>query len=185
MTDLASLLVEEHRRFLAFLERRLGSRDAAEDVLQSAFVRGLERAGTLRSEESLRAWFYRLLRNAAADHHRRRATTARTDAELPAGFEPEEPPADAAATACACILGLAQTLEPEYAAALRRVEVEGASVQDFAREAGITPNNASVRLFRAREALRRRVNQACRTCATHGCLDCSCAASEGPAEPRP
>ncbi len=38
--------------------------------------------------------------------------------------------------------------------ALRRVEVDGLSVQAFASEAGITPNNAGVRLFRARERLK-------------------------------
>ena len=68
----AARLVESHRQFLAFLERRVGSRAAAEDILQDAFVRGLRRADTLRSEESAVAWFYRLLRNAIADHFRRR-----------------------------------------------------------------------------------------------------------------
>jgi RNA polymerase sigma-70 factor (ECF subfamily) len=82
---------------------------------------------------------------------------------------------------CRCILGLADTLKPEYATVLRRVEVEGMAVQDFAAEAGITANNAGVRLFRAREALRTRLQASCRTCADHGCLDCSC----GPSHPRP
>ena len=35
-------LVDGHRAFLAFLERRVESRAAAEDILQSAFARGLE-----------------------------------------------------------------------------------------------------------------------------------------------
>jgi len=65
-------------------------------------------------------------------------------------------------------------LKPEYAAALKRVDVDGIAVQEFAAEAGITANNASVRLFRAREALRNRVSATCRTCADHGCLDCTC-----------
>jgi RNA polymerase sigma-70 factor (ECF subfamily) len=47
-------------------------------------------------------------------------------------------------------------------------------VKAFAEAAGITPNNASVRLFRAREALRQQLQRSCGTCAEHGCLDCSC-----------
>ena len=43
-------------------------------------------------------------------------------------------------------------------------------------EAGLTANNAGVRVFRAREALRRQVARACGTCAEHGCLDCTCGA---------
>src|SRR5262249_44316436 len=62
----------------------------------------------------------------------------------------------------------------EYAQALRRVEVEGGSVRDYASEAGITPNNAAVRLFRARETLRKRVVRWCGSCAERGCVDCSC-----------
>jgi RNA polymerase sigma-70 factor (ECF subfamily) len=31
-----AVLVENHRRFLAFLERRVGSREVAEDILQDA-----------------------------------------------------------------------------------------------------------------------------------------------------
>jgi RNA polymerase sigma-70 factor (ECF subfamily) len=54
------------------------------------------------------------------------------------------------------------------------VDLEGGSVGDYARKAGITPNNASVRLHRAREALRKQVEKTCGTCATHGCLDCTC-----------
>jgi RNA polymerase sigma-70 factor (ECF subfamily) len=47
-------------------------------------------------------------------------------------------------------------------------------VQDFAGEAGITADNASVRVFRAREALRKQVKTSCGPCADHGCLECSC-----------
>ena len=41
-------------------------------------------------------------------------------------------------------------------------------------EDGITPNLAMVRLHRARRALRLRLEESCRACAAHGCLDCSC-----------
>ena len=74
-------------------------------------------------------------------------------------------------------LPLIETLKPEYAQALRRVELDGVSVKDFAIEANVTPNNASVRLFRAREALRLQVERSCGTCAKHGCFDCTCANS--------
>jgi RNA polymerase sigma-70 factor (ECF subfamily) len=80
-------------------------------------------------------------------------------------------------TVCECATALLDTLKPEYAEALRRVEMEGVSVKDFARDKSVSPNTASVRLFRAREALRRQVERSCGTCAEHGCLDCSCGGS--------
>jgi RNA polymerase sigma-70 factor (ECF subfamily) len=173
-----AVLVENHRRFLAFLEKRVGSRDVAEDILQEAFVRGLTRANQLRDQESVIAWFYRSLRNALIDHWRRKDSERRL-------FDDDVEVADVAASAdpelmktvCACATALLDTLRPEYAEALRRVDLDGVSVKDFANEKNVTPNNASVRLFRAREALRRQVERSCGICAEHGCLDCACAES--------
>ena len=47
-------------------------------------------------------------------------------------------------------------------------------MKDDAKEKDLTPNNASVRRFRSREALRRQLERSCGTCAEHGCLDCDC-----------
>jgi hypothetical protein len=38
----------------------------------------------------------------------------------------------------------------------------------------LSASNAGVRVFRAREALKKRVTQSCGTCAEHGCVDCTC-----------
>jgi RNA polymerase sigma factor (sigma-70 family) len=169
-------LVESHARFLAFVERRVGSRAAAEDILQEAFTRALTRGDALRSGESAKAWFYRLLRNALIDHYRRRAVERRALAS--AATEPETPSAEAdealMSTVCACMGVLIDTLKPEYAEALRRVELEDQNLAEYAQQQGITSNNAGVRLHRAREALYKQLVTSCGTCATHGCLDCHC-----------
>lgn len=65
-------------------------------------------------------------------------------------------------------------MKPEYAQALKEIDVEGLSVKAFAQRNGITPSNAAVRVFRAREALKKRVVTACGTCAEHGCFECTC-----------
>ena len=67
--------------------------------------------------------------------------------------------------------------------AMLRIEVEGVAVKDYADAAGISASNAGVRIFRAREALRKQVARSCGTCAEHGCLDCTCNATAGPASP--
>ena len=174
--DILRLLVDNHARFLGFLERRVGSRDEAEDILQEAFVRSIGRTDALQTSESATAWFYRVLRNALIDHHRREGTRSRAFLQLAAEAEGETVAADQEleAVACACITAMVDTLKPEYGAALRRVDLDGLSVRGFAEEAGITPGNAGVRLHRAREALRRQLARSCGTCLDHGCLDCRC-----------
>lgn len=168
-------LVENHREFLRFLERRVGDRALAEDILQDAFVRGVGRVSTLNDEESATAWFYRILRNSVTDHYRRKSSANRKlDAFAAELSQHAEPALETKQAVCQCVTRLAGTLKPEYRQALERVEVEGKSVKDYAAEVGISSNNAAVRVFRAREALRKQVARSCGTCADHGCLDCHC-----------
>ena len=65
-TRVANVLVENHRAFLRFLERRVGDRALAEDLLQDAFTRNLDRLSDV-PDEGLVPWFYRVLRNAAIE----------------------------------------------------------------------------------------------------------------------
>ena len=168
-------LVGSHRALLAFVEKRVGSRALAEDILQDAFVRGLTRSDDV---ESTLAWFYRVLRNAIIDRGRRLGAERRAlDAFARELGDSTVTPVETRQTACQCLLSLAQTLEPSYQSAIQRVDVEGQSVKEFALAEGISDNNASVRLHRARRALRKRVMQSCGTCAEHGCLDCHCGAA--------
>ncbi|HEX5058476.1 MAG TPA: sigma-70 family RNA polymerase sigma factor [Kofleriaceae bacterium] len=164
-------LVGSHREFLEYVQRRVGDRALAEEIVQDALVRSLEHEGDIR--ESAIGWFYRVLRNAIIDRARRAAVQrGRLDA---LAHEPEAAPdAELQAVVCRCVATLADTLKPEYADALRRIDIEDMPVKDYAEQAGISASNAGVRVFRAREALRKQVARACGTCATHGCLDCSC-----------
>ncbi len=171
------VLIANHDRFLAFLARRVKRRDVAEEILQDAFVRGIARGSALREDESAIAWFYRLLRNAIVDHARGQSARQRGIAALAreAGSNAEaEPDPELVDTICACVTNLVGTLRSDYAAAIERVDLDGESLQSFAAAAGITRGNAAVRLYRARQALRRRVEQSCGTCATHGCYECEC-----------
>jgi RNA polymerase sigma factor (sigma-70 family) len=177
--DVVRALVENQRAFLSFLERRTGDPQLARDILQEAFARSIEKVHALRDDEAAIAWFYRTLRNAVIDMRRRRSAAdkalANLEDELADAVEPEPEVRNAV---CACVARIAGTLKPEYEQAIRRIEVDGVAVGAYAAEAGITPGNASVRLFRARKALRERVVRSCGACATHGCVDCTC---RGPA----
>jgi len=168
-------LVDSHRRFLAFLERRVESRAVAEDIRQSAFVRGLERGADLRDEENVVAWFYRVLRNAVIDHYRHRDSTQRAIEGWGKEFITHEAPAvEVHQEICACIVDLMDSLKPEYREAIRIVDLDDGSLNDLAQQSGITSGNAAVRVHRAREALRKQVRSVCGSCAEHGCVDCCC-----------
>jgi len=168
-------LVEARRDFLSFVQKRAGSREAAEDILQAAFVKGIEKGDSVRDEESVVAWFYRILRNAIIDYYRHRASSERAAESLVHRLEKHQEPDDHfKSEICKCVSALLDSIKPEYKQAIETVDLREGSLNDLAGTAGITANNAAVRVHRAREALRKQVTIACGVCATHGCLDCHC-----------
>ena len=170
-----AVLLENHRQFLRYLERRVGDPALAEDILQDAFAKVMDRPDQAPDDEAIVPWFYRTLRNAAIDQFRRRGAATRAveafarelDTQTAAGPE-------LAAEICACVTRLATTLKPEYAEALAAIDVGGVPVKTFAEQRGLSASNAGVRVFRARAALKKRLVESCGTCAEHGCRDCTC-----------
>lgn len=170
--EVVTRLAEQHSRFLQFMRKRVGD-PAAEDILQTAYLKAIERGAQLRKAENSVAWFYRILRNAIADYYRREAAHLRAmepwAIEWKEGYEPSVQP-----EVCACIREAVKALKPEYRAAIEQVDLGGESVEAFARAQHTTANNAGVRLHRARKAVATQITAICGSCAKHQCVDCTC-----------
>ncbi len=83
------MLVEEHTPWLlGRLVRRLGSREAAEDILQEALLAAYQQLAALRSPERFGAWLCSIADNKARMWQRRRLTQLNLLDQL----EPETPP---------------------------------------------------------------------------------------------
>lgn len=169
-------LSQHYDAFRAFVKRRVPDPGLAEDLLHDVFERGINRAHTLRDEGAVLAWFYRSLRNAVVDQHRRHDTARRALDAFAAEIEAFPSIADGPTEApCPCIARAQAALRPEYAHALKRIEIDGLSVKDFAGETGITAGNAAVRVHRARAALRSQLGETCGPNAKLCCGSCNCA----------
>jgi RNA polymerase sigma-70 factor (ECF subfamily) len=174
-SDALQSLLSRRNEFLRFVEKRVGSRAVAEDILQSAFVRGIERGGELREQESVVAWFYRMLRNAVIDHYRKEASAGRAMEGFARELQGSQVPSpDLRNEICHCVSRALTQLKPEYREALEIVDIGEASPGDLAGKAGISTNNATVRVHRARQVLQKQVKLICGACAEHGCVDCRC-----------
>jgi len=68
--ELLVMLAVQRGPFLEFVRRRVRSGADADDLLQQAMVKAAENVDSLRSNERVDAWFYRVLRNTITDHHR-------------------------------------------------------------------------------------------------------------------
>jgi RNA polymerase sigma factor (sigma-70 family) len=175
--DQLERITAHQSKFLSFLAARVEDRAAAEDILQSAYLKAVEHGSEIRDDESTVAWFYRILRNAITDHYRRRAARASTH-EAFAIAAPVSYEAEVTQTVCACIGDVIHDLKSEYRTAIEQVDLGGMTVKAFAQSQATSANNASVRLHRARKAVAKKLTTVCGACAEHKCLDCTCRRSQ-------
>lgn len=173
MSQLEIQLLPELEKFTHFVRRRVGDPGLAADVVQESLLKALKSADQLRDQESITAWFYRILRHAIIDLHRRQASRQaaleKLEQELAIEAGPEEK-----GVICGCMERLLPTLNPEYAELIRRIDLGPESAGQVGAALGMSANNLRVRHHRARRQLRERLEQTCRMCARHGCLDCTC-----------
>jgi RNA polymerase sigma-70 factor (ECF subfamily) len=143
-------------------------------MLQTAYVRALERGTLEAGDEGLVAWFHTVLRNAWLDLVRRGGVETEVTQRLAREASAQAPEEQLRDAICACVRDAVEVLKPEYAQLIREVDLGERPLAEVAREARITANNAGVRLHRARQALGRQLGKLCGACATHGCLECHC-----------
>lgn len=145
-----------HRHFLQFLKRALGNTADAEDVIQQFYLRVLLKSADLRRQTSTRIWLRRVLMSVLSDYRRRAVRRRHAEADF-ARKEAAIPPTeeDLDAFVCMCLHKLLLVLKPEYAEVLRLVDLEETPALPWPAVSGLSLNAMTVRLHRARHAMRR------------------------------
>ncbi len=166
-------LLHHQSSLLAYVQSKVNDPYLAEDLLQESLLKALKASPELRDEEKLLPWFYSILNNAITDLYRRKQVETRSLQQVAQSQLLEDEP-EVERVLCACFRALIPTLKPEYAELIEQLDLSDGDPAQVASELGITPNNLKVRRHRARQALRQRLEESCRVCATHGCLDCTC-----------
>lgn len=163
--DAEAIWREFHEALLGFINRRVGSRDTAEDILQEVMVRIHRHAAGVERAEAVGAWVHQIARHAIADHYRR----ARIRREVAAGIDVDEDVAGASETEgrdvraelAACIAPLLRRLPAGYREALTLTEVEGLTQAEAAARAGLSASGMKSRVQRARRQLKRVLMECC------------------------
>jgi RNA polymerase sigma-70 factor (ECF subfamily) len=140
---------------LVAAERLLGDRSDAEDLVQDAFLRALDRLPLLDPGRPFGPWFFTLLRNLGINQLRARKVR-HTEPEMLDAVSPDAPPDevlvrtevrerfDAALAA----------LTPRQREIVMLFEVEGWKGAEIAEHLGLTPENVRWHLHQAKKSLR-------------------------------
>ena len=148
----------EIARHLDALRRyaRVLARDGADadDLVQGALVRAVERLGQWRGDGDLRVWLMAILHNHFLDQARARAATAAREAAW-AGMQPDAaPPRAEDALRLVQLRGAFLALPDDQREALHLVALEGVTVAQAADVLGVPAGTVMSRVGRARAALR-------------------------------
>ncbi|KUO65412.1 MAG: RNA polymerase subunit sigma-24 [Alphaproteobacteria bacterium BRH_c36] len=170
-----AVMVEIQQDLLRILTRRLGNQDEAADVLHDFYVKVLARMGDVKDTEKLRGWMRRVLETTLIDYYRAQGKKRRGEAELKL-LEPESKGSETLdeldLAICMCLYKLLPTLKSEYAEVLWRADLMGETRKEISAKLGLSPSNLRVRLHRARQALKQRLQETCQVCPIHGFLSC-------------
>jgi RNA polymerase sigma-70 factor (ECF subfamily) len=165
-------LLAHRARFVSFVRSQIGDRAAAEDIVQGALAQLVAEPRSLSGQDLLR-WFYRVLRNAIVDRHRRRAAESRGIERWQAD-PTTHPQGELPRRVCGCVNAALKGLPAKSRAILEAIELGGLTPAAYAKAEGISSSNSSVRLHRARRLLAERLNGICGSCTLDGCSDCDC-----------
>jgi len=173
MTSLESAIIRNLQTFVAFARKRLGDHHLAEDVVQESLVKALTSDRHPETDEETTVWFYRILRRSIIDIYRKQGARDRAMERFEAEF-PDSPDEADERELCRCIRRLLTSVPEQYRALLEEVDLKGKEPDEVAAKLGLTKNNLTVRLHRARKHLRKTLAANCRACSVHGCRDCTC-----------
>lgn len=178
MSRLENSLLKNLQTFIGFARQRVGDAHLAEDVVQESLIKALAADRQPAGEEDTVAWFYRILRRSIIDLYRRNDARGRALERL-ANELPETPSAAEERVLCQCFKRLLPLVPEQYRDLLQRIDLDNQDPAEVAAALGVTRNNLTVRLHRARKHLREMLSRNCRACSKHGCLDCTCGESKG------
>ena len=151
--DAFGVLVRRYQdAYVRFATRMLGSRDDADDALQSAFVRAFRKLRECRDPARFGAWLYQIVinecRTLAIRRDRRERRFVRDERELERPMDTIDPPD------VAHIQSMLGRLEPEQREAFVLKHVEELSYEDMAELTGASISALKMRVKRACDRLR-------------------------------
>jgi RNA polymerase sigma-70 factor (ECF subfamily) len=156
---MTNLWKEHHSRLRSYVAKRVREREAVDDILQEVFLKVNAGLHTVKYQDAISAWLYRVAANSIADHYR----SHKPWEELPGDDEltASEPERDYVAELATCLHPLIAELPETYRSALLLSEIEGLPQKEVAHRLGISLSGAKSRVQRGREKLRQRLLDCC------------------------
>lgn len=174
---LLDTLNEHYDDFRRFLERRVGDKTTAEDVLQNFYIRVIQSKPQLRDERNAIGWLYTVLRSVLIDQYRKDAARKRGEiryAQEQIVLEHNSENSEEMDNICNCARELLHELQPDQAELLNRIDFLEEPRKKVGADMDISQQHLRVRLHRARLAIGTALKKHCGACCETEYRDCFC-----------
>lgn len=156
----SALAREYYEPVYCFIARQVSSQADAADLTQQVFIKGFQSFDRFDLDRAFAPWIYTIARRTLVDFFR----SSKPSAELvdEAIADPQSNPRQATIRkdGADTIWRFASELKPQYQQVLLLHYKENFSMQEVARIMGVTKTHAKVLVFRARAALKKRMQAA-------------------------
>jgi RNA polymerase sigma-70 factor (ECF subfamily) len=143
----------------AFILQRVSNPDDAEDILQEVFIKIHTHIDSLRDEDRLAPWVYRIARNTIYDYYRTRRSHLPLPESLQTPAERDEP--QAIQQLAVGLRSMIDELPEKYRQALLLCELGDLTQRELAERLGLSLSGAKSRLQRGRRLLRQALLACC------------------------
>lgn len=138
-------------RLRAFVRRRVRSAHDADDIVQDVLTKFLQHDQSINSN-SVHAWMFAVARRAIIDRSRANSRQSRSEPGDDLPLESPDGPS-ASAELARCMEPMLEALASDDRSLLKRIDIEGGSQADLARELGLSLSGLKSRVQRARRRL--------------------------------
>lgn len=146
---------------LAFVRRRVPSKEIAEDIVHDVLLKISLKIDGLRDEDRIQAWAFRIARNAVADYYRA-PSNQETKSEPIEDSEQSSRNEDLTSVVASWLPRFLSELPAAERSLLEQVELEGVAQKTLAQTTGIPYSSLKSKVQRARGKLKSLIEECCR-----------------------
>jgi RNA polymerase sigma-70 factor (ECF subfamily) len=158
--EIKEIYIQFHKALLTFIRSKIRSKEDAEDILQSVFIKISSSIHKLSDQEKLQAWIFTITRNAIIDYYRTDSGTLRIDDTKLTDII-EDGSTDNIMEIDNCLHGMIDLLPEEYKNIIIDSELKGVKQKDLAKKYNIAYSSLRSRVQRGRNRLKKLLLNCC------------------------
>ncbi len=144
-----------------FIKRRVSNEQDTEDILQDVYLKIHSSIESLKDENRIHGWIYRITRNAINDYYRKYGNAA-VSGEFPEDMAAEtDEDLIFNGEIAACLKSMINNLPEKYREAILLTEFHNLTQKELSERLGISISGAKSRVQRAREKLKEMLLNCC------------------------